>query len=181
MKEMKALVSLLLFVVICADCTTRVEPENAPESPGFPIHAPVPNADPSVREQVSVKVPTNLTAKRTADTLSITVDRRSLESTTITVGSKMVTGVRTDLFVYPVEESRPAEPARSGLSGGLDFNLGTAILNAKHGGIPVPDERYIVEMDLAIFETDIPPQHMWSPYSEHYKILWKGTLKQTGD
>lgn len=90
----------------------------------------------------------------------------------------MVTGVQSKLFVYRVGESRPAERFRLGLSGGLDFNLGTDFVNAKLGGIPVPGEKYVIEMDLAVFETDVPCQHMWSPESGKYKILWTRTLRQ---
>jgi hypothetical protein len=38
-----------------------------------------------------------------------------------------------------------------------------------------------VEMELEVFETDIPPQHDWSPQSKNYKVLWKRTLKRTVD
>lgn len=90
----------------------------------------------------------------------------------------MVTGVRDELFVYPAGDARPSLGGRWGL-GNLDFNLGTSILNAKQDGIPVPGKKYIVEMDLAIFETDIPPQHARTPYSKNYRVLWKRTLRQT--
>jgi hypothetical protein len=39
-------------------------------------------------------------------------------------------------------------------------------------------QKYIVEMDLTVFETDIPGQHMWDPHSKNYKVLWQRTLKQ---
>ena len=90
----------------------------------------------------------------------------------------MVIGVQHELFVYSEGDARPPGGSGYGLSG-LDFNLGTSILNMKHEGIPMPGKNYVVEMDLALFETDIPPQHMWSPYSKNYKILWKRTLRLT--
>jgi hypothetical protein len=41
-------------------------------------------------------------------------------------------------------------------------------------------QKYVVEMDLTVFETDIPPQHMWHPQgSKNYKVLWQRTLRQT--
>jgi hypothetical protein len=53
------------------------------------------------------------------------------------------------------------------------------ILNAKQDGIPVPEKKYVVEMDLAIFETDIPPQHGWTGHSKNFRTLWTRTLRQT--
>ena len=38
---------------------------------------------------------------------------------------------------------------------------------------------YVVELEFAIFETDIRPQHMWGPQSGKYKVLWNKTLRQT--
>ncbi len=150
---------------------------------GFPILAPISDVDPSVRHKVEVKVPTQLTVERGSNTLSITVDRNSREPTNILVGSKMVTGVQWHTYIYPEGETRPSRTDRGGLSGGgssggFDFNLGTTFLHTKPDGIPVAGKNYVVEMDLSIFETDIPAQHMWSPYSTNYRILWERTLRQ---
>ena len=41
---------------------------------------------------------------------------------------------------------------------------------------PRPGERYVVEVQLVVFETDLPPQHMWSPASGTYEVLWKRAL-----
>ena len=171
-------VSLLLAAVICAGCATHTRSKGDSAWQGFRVLPPIPDADSSIRNEVIIKVPTKLAVMRTTDTLSIAVDRGSFDTTRITVGSKLVTGVQNELFVYSEGDARPFEGRRNGLSG-VDFNLGTSILNAKQEGIPVPGKKYVVEMDMAIFETDIPPQHMWSPHSKNYRILWKRTLKQT--
>jgi hypothetical protein len=121
-------------------------------------------------------VPTKLTIERTSDVISITVDRDSFEPAEITVGSRMLTGVQRELYIYRVGEPRPAR-SRLGL-GGPDFNIGTDFVNAKLNGIPVPGESYVVEIDLAIFETDIPAQHFWSPEGGKYMVLWTRTLSQ---
>ncbi len=139
---------------------------------------PIADVDPLVRHQVLVKVPTRVKIERGTDTLAIEVDRNSLQTTNITVGSKMVTGVQSELFVYAEGDARPSQPGRIGLSGGLDFNLGKDFFNSKQQGIPMPGKKYVVEMDLSIFETDIPPQHMWSPYGKNYRVLWKRTLRR---
>jgi hypothetical protein len=144
----------------------------------FQILPPITNSNPSIRCPISVHVPTKLKIERTSDTLSETIDTNSFESTNLMVGTNMVTGVEGKIYVYPEGESRPANGGDS-LSSGLDFNLGVDYWHTKQDGIPVPGKKYVVEIDLAAFETDIPPQHDWEPYGNNYKILWQRTLKQT--
>jgi len=141
---------------------------------GFPIPPPITNANPSIRLPRLVHVPTKLKIGRTTDMLSVKVDQSSLEATNLMVGTNMVTGVQSEEYVFPEGEPRPAN-GRYGL-GGTDFNLGTSFLHTRPDGIPLPGKKYVVEVDLAIFETDIPPQHEWAPTSKNYRILWKRTL-----
>jgi hypothetical protein len=124
-----------------------------------------------------VHVPSKLQIDRTADMLSVTIDTNGFESTNLTVGTNMVTGVESKVYVYPDGESRPVDGGE-GLSGGWDFNLGTRFWHTKPDGIPLPGKKYVVEVELTAFETDIPPQHDWSPHGKNYKILWQRTLKQ---
>lgn len=144
---------------------------------GFPILPPITNANPSIRLPLLVHVPTEIKVERTTDTLSVEIDTNSFESTNLMVGTNMVTGVQNEIYVYPEGEPRPANGGY-GL-GGTDFNLGTNFWHTKQEGIPLPGKKYVVELDLTVFETDIPPQHMWRPQgSKNYKILWQRTLKQ---
>jgi hypothetical protein len=145
---------------------------------GFPILPPITNANPSIRCPISIRVPTKLKIERTSDTLSETIDTNSFESTNLMVGTNMVTGVESKIYAYPEGESRPVNGGL-GLSSGLDFNLGVRYWHTKQDGIPLPGKKYVVEIDLAAFETDIPPQHDWEPYGKNYKVLWQRTLKQT--
>lgn len=66
-----------------------------------------------------------------------------------------------------------------GLSGADNGYIGTTHLNRSIDKIPQPGEMYVVEIDFEIFEIDIPTQHMWSPESGRYKVLWARTLKRT--
>lgn len=144
---------------------------------GFPRLPPIAEADPSIRQPLLLHVPTKLTIERTTDMLSLEIDRSSLEITNLTVGTNMVTGVQNEFYIYPEGEPRPANGGQ-GL-GGIDFNLGKQFWHTKPEGIPLPGKKYVVEVDLIVFETDIPPQHMWSPQGKNYKVLWQRTLKQT--
>lgn len=52
--------------------------------------------------------------------------------------------------------------------------LGTSIWHIKADRVPISPmskQKYIVEMDLTVFETDSPPQHMWDPHGKNYKVL----------
>jgi hypothetical protein len=145
---------------------------------GFPIVPPITNANPSIRVPLLVHVPTKLKIERTTDMLSVEIDHSSLEATNLMVGTNMVTGVQNESYVFPEGEPRPANDGY-GL-GGTDFNLGKSVWHTKQEGIPLPGKKYVVELHLTVFETDVPPQHMWSPQgSKNYKVLWRRTLKQT--
>jgi hypothetical protein len=137
------------------------------------------DADPSIRHLISVEIPTRLRIERTADTLSVGIDTNSVESTNLLVGTNMVMGMRSDWYVYPVGQARPAKGG-VGFSG-LQHIVPPGMVNYWHtqpDGIPQAGKSYVVEIDLTAFETDIPPQHLWDPYDKNYRILWKRTLKQ---
>jgi hypothetical protein len=99
----------------------------------------------------------------------------------------MVLGMETDLRVYAVGDPRPAHAGRIGLSSRVNlcnadekdgYENSSEILNRSQEGIPELGKRYVVEIVVTVFETDIPAQHMWTPAaSKKYKVLWSGTLK----
>jgi len=88
------------------------------------------------------------------------------------------------LRVYVNGDTRPLE-ARSLSEGSINERepgiplLKTAeFLSSVQDGIPAPRKLYIIERDITLFETDIPPQHMWNPEgSRRYRVLWEKTLK----
>lgn len=149
----------------------------------FPAPTPIKDADPSVRITQTIQVPTQLAVRRTTDRLSVSIsgDEKSFEDAKIEVGSKMVTGMQCDLYVYPEGTARPGQFMRREMGDGTDFKAmarGASIFNTRQGGIPEKDKTYVVEMVISIFETDIPGQHEWSPESsKKYKVIWTGTLK----
>jgi hypothetical protein len=162
---------LFCFTVVAQDVTTTTK------WIGFPSFPPLTNINPSVTHPVSVRVPTKLKIERTADMLSVTISTNGFESTNLMVGTNMVTGVESELYIYPTGELRPTNCMVMGL-GGLDFYQGKSFWHTKPDGIPQAGKTYIVEMDLKAFETDIPSQHMWMPWGKNYKVLWRRTLKE---
>jgi len=39
-------------------------------------------------------------------------------------------------------------------------------------GGPVPGKKYDVELAIEVFETNVPPQYMWMPGGDKYKVLY---------
>ncbi|HLZ16440.1 MAG TPA: hypothetical protein VKQ08_05345 [Cyclobacteriaceae bacterium] len=143
-----------------------------------PMLSSITNADFSVTHQISVSVPTKLKVERTAEMLSVTIDTNGFESTNLMIGTNVVTGVQGWLFVYLVGEPRPTNWIAGWTDAGLDFNFGTIFSHANQVGFPQPDKSYVVEMDLAVFETDTPQDRRIFPWSTNYEIIWQRTLKQ---
>jgi hypothetical protein len=150
--------------------------------PGFPAYPPTPDADPATRHPVEVSMPTRLSIQRTSSSLSVSYDLASFRKVKITVGKKMTIGVKDEFRVYPKREARPAQ-YRELLEGSMneapDPNLlkSSETLTMVQDGIPAQGQRYIIEHDIIVFETDIPAQHMWSPTSSrNYRILWEKKL-----
>jgi hypothetical protein len=168
----------------CNFAAAQVSAKPAP-APLFPAVSPVSNANPAIRIPFVVLVPSRLDVSFTTDTpsnsdsLTVSIDSGSLVATNLLVGSNMVTGVECKSYVYLEGESRPTNGGYE-LEGGTAFDSGARIWHAKTDGLPLPDKKYVVELELVLFETDVPPQHMWDPRAgKNYEILWQRTLKQT--
>jgi hypothetical protein len=151
---------------------------NTSRWPGFNDLPPITNVNFSVTHLLSVRVPTKLKIERTLDTLSVTFDTNGFESTNLMVGTNAVTGVQSKLFIYQAGSPRPTNCIGIG-QGALDFNLGTSFWVTQRDGFPQIGKSYIVETDVAAFETDSRGGHlMIFPWSTNYKIIWRRTLKQ---
>jgi hypothetical protein len=90
----------------------------------------------------------------------------------------MVTGLKYELLVY--RGDKLVLSGYAGLQGGgtTYASIGTLFLTRRIDKIPQPGEKYTVKVRLSLFETDIPAQHLWSPESGKYKVLWTRTLQQ---
>jgi hypothetical protein len=148
-----------------------------------PIYPPTPDADPSIRHDVVVAVPTRLSVERTTDRLTVGFDPTSAEGVKIRLGERMTMGVKSELRVWGEGDVRPVEANGGVTLGGpvtssdLGLQSKKDLLNTAQGGIPAPGKSYTVEEDVGIFETDIPAQHMWSPMSKKYRVLWEGKVQ----
>ncbi len=134
-------------------------------------------------------MPARLNVQRTSSRLSVSYDLASLRKAKVTVGKKMAIGIRDELRVYEKGKGRPLQ-CRSFSEGSInekesdiplsDPNIlnSTESLTIVQDGIPAPGKHYIIEHDIRLFETDVPPQHMWNPEnSRRYRVLWERKLK----
>ena len=134
-------------------------------------------ADGSGLVQLSVRVPAALSVARAIDTLSVAVDPASLGLMQVTAHAGTFIGVEADVFVFEHAKARPVLERR-GVGSNADFDVGSNTWNTKRDGVPEPGTKYIVEMQLVLFETDVAPAPTWDPYAGNFKPLWTQTLRQ---
>lgn len=175
---MRYLCFILLAGAACAGCQTGTPKAPAAAHFSVQLFADIPaiaDADPSRRHPVSVRVPTVMKVVRDGD--SLTVSFLPLQTTNLTVGHKMVTGLMREESIY---RNGTAHPLGMSLQGGLAFEPGTKVLTLGRDGIPPPGQEFTFEHRVTIFETDLPAQHEWSPQSgKHYRVLWTKTFRET--
>jgi len=127
--------------------------------------------------EISVRVPAALSIARGIGALSVSIDPASLAGTTVQVDRGTFIGVEAEVLVFPVGQAQAAGRGHS-LQSSTEFDGVTATWNAKQDGIPLPGTKYVAEMQLILFETDVAPGSEWDPHSGHYKSLWTRTLRQ---
>jgi hypothetical protein len=163
-----------------APAPTKADKEGQPAGKTadlFPVLPPVPTADPSIRCDKEFRVPTQLQVSQTGRSVGVEAAPGSLATVKVTVGKDMVTGLRHEVFVF-----RGAKLVLSG-PGGLQSKpadntyADIAVSIGEVGGKDLPpSETYAVAVRLTLFETDIPPQHLWVPETGRYKALWTRML-----
>lgn len=168
-------IAFCLSSVCCTPCPEDADPAAQQVWRGFPAIPPIANVDPSTREERDFLVPTRVRIVRTENRLEVDADPDSLESITLDVGTNMVVGFRTEQLIY--EDGQLVSSGGYGLGG--DWYFGTSGYNTRARGFPQPGKSYEVELRIHIFETDIPPQHLWMPESPKYKVLWTRTIRQS--
>ena len=176
---MKKWATVLITAFIWCSCVAPRKPAEVFVARDFPVIPPIVDVDPSVRHVVLALLPNRLILERSPEGLSVGIDQNSLDSYGLLVGSNMVTGVETAVFLYPVGEARPARCAGYGLSGDGFAVGGTQFFSTKRDGVPVLGKKYIVEMEINAFESDTAVQHYLDPHTAKFKVIWTRTLKAT--
>ncbi len=165
-----------------APATGQIDPEQSVklledkrQFPGlFPLLPPAADADPAIRHAVQVHVPVRLLAERTEDAIVIKTDE--IMATNLTVGSNVFTGTSMDVDIYCRGKRLDFGP--DSLQSEFADGSCDETLHRDVWGIPKPGEKYTIIIKLTLFETDEPPQHMWSPQSgNYYKVLCERDFK----
>jgi hypothetical protein len=127
--------------------------------------------------EVALRVPAALRIAHALDTLTIDFDPAARAPVVLSVGAGMALGIETTAYVFPAGGARPARGRVLVLPGG-DLDRATSTWSTKADGIPQPGTRYVVEMEVTLFETDVPPGPDWNPRAGQFRVLWSRTLRQ---
>ncbi|HEY3760735.1 MAG TPA: hypothetical protein VGN23_03210 [Verrucomicrobiae bacterium] len=171
-----------------APVTGQIDPWQSVQSPtnltpgmrfGFPEIPAIADADPSVCHTLTMQIPRQLIFRpNNAMSIGIGFDTNSMVTTNFMVGTNMIVGTETETEIYPADHPESKKPTGSGLESGTQFSTANIWINGPFKEL-TPGIKYMVETHFILFETDIPPQHMWEPQSPKYKVLWEQTLEQT--
>jgi hypothetical protein len=173
-----ALIFALQFVVASAapsevsKNSTVSDPDSCPDpQKTFAGEAPVADADPTVRHEETIQVPTRLVFPRSHPRWPVlSYDSTSVQSVILSVGYKMTLGVKTRLYyhdgVRAIELGTGVKDIGCLMCGGRVLHGVTDVMK-RQGSAQV-----VVE--FVIFETDIPGQHLWQPERGRYQELWRG-------
>lgn len=150
----------------------------------LPVLSPIEDADPAIRHMETIQVPTKLVFMQMEGQLMAGVDKEGFKPVEISVGLKMILGTRYNIIAYPVTQPRPAKKDNNGeyMMSGVAKNAMIHWIHPISHMLPsesnaVSGEQYNVEMHMEVFETSLPPQHMWMPEGRQFKVLFSQTIK----
>ena len=140
--------------------------------PAVWLAEPIATADPERRHAVRFKVPTKLLIEFNEDGTHVGFDSTSAATITVKVGRRMAVGLNSELYYFDgtqrVELRRGCTSwPEAVFADGRDVIQGLDEVLASQTSVQLIAE-------LVIFETDIPPQHHWTPKDGRYRELWKG-------
>ena len=150
---------------------------SASSLPGFPQPPAVPDADPKVRHEVVLLVPAAVSVRKAAaGALVVGWVKANPLPVRLAVGHRMVVGTRIEESVWRGEERVSAHDTETLLGGEPMWAVnGEGYLR----DVPAATDgqAVVLRATVQIFETDIPPQHMWSPTGGRYRVLWERTYE----
>ncbi|MFQ5599566.1 MAG: hypothetical protein ACE5G2_03310 [Candidatus Krumholzibacteriia bacterium] len=132
---------------------------------------PVSDADPDIRHEETIRVPTRLVFPRSHPRWpAVSYDTTCVQTVVLNVGHKMTLGVGSRLSyddgAEVIELGRGLRSIGCLSCGGRVLNGVTEVMD-RQGSLQIIEE-------LVLFETDIPDQHLWQPKRGRYQELWRG-------
>ena len=150
--------------------------------------------DPAVRHEFKVPIDSALTAEYSRwSSAGDNISAYGKEGywTNVLVGSNMITGAKCEWFVYPDGQPKPSKPIDvwQGYWPRLDLNS-FSLYRKKADVFPVAGQKYIIEVNYTLFETDNAPTNrdnlgefrtdIWRPQDgKNYRVLVDKTLRTT--
>ncbi|KPJ61482.1 MAG: hypothetical protein AMJ46_02030 [Latescibacteria bacterium DG_63] len=136
-----------------------------------PLEA-IQDADPEQRHWEVLRMPSELIVESKDNGTHIGFDSSSVHTIKVTVGHKMVVGCEWILYYFDGTEQ---VELRRNTGGSLEVLLGSG-RDVVQGLDKIVESQGSLQLiaELTMFETDIPPQHMWIPRKGRYRPLWRG-------
>jgi len=124
-------------------------------------------------------VPAGFGIERGLDALLVRIDPAALAFTEVDAGAAAVVGIESEVYAFARGQPRP-DRGKHGLAAGSDFERTRVAWTTDRDGIPLQGTKYVVEMNLILFETDVPlGAATWNPHAGRYTVLWTRTLRQS--
>jgi hypothetical protein len=139
-------------------------------------------ADSAITHDETFSAPSGFVAMQEGAQIGIRPSSVGSEELILAVGNGMTTGYRCRMYFHDVRDSKPLHsedrPFTEGWgSGGNKVPRGTAYLTPGEGSTPNDLMGGSIEVILEFFETDVPAQHGWIPFTEQYRVLWSRTYE----
>lgn len=144
---------------------------------GCDRHAAPALVDAGTSRAVEVRVPGALRVARGLDTLSVELDPEMLVKKSVRAQRKRTVGVAYTARVFERGQTK-VQSERRGYVAGRGFDVGVLVWRSDRDLIPRSGKKYLVELHLVLFETDVPPGAHWSPRAGHFHVLLEKTLRQ---
>lgn len=150
--------------------------------------------DPAVRHELKVPIHSALTAEYSRWSSAgddISAYGKEGYWTNVLVGSNMITGARCEWFVYPDGQPKPSKPIDVWQAYWPRLDLNSLSLYKKKADVfPVVGQKYIIEVNYTLFETDNAPTNrdnsgeirtdIWRPQDgKNYRVLVEQILRTT--
>lgn len=133
---------------------------------------PIEDANPEQRQIRTLTIPTALIVEPKETATHIGFDEHSVCTLNLEVGYKMVVGCEWTLSYFRGAERVVLRRSNGGSLGALNGNARHVVQGLQE----IADTQGSLQLiaEFSVFETDIPPQHMWMPKKGKYRVLWKG-------
>jgi hypothetical protein len=138
----------------------------------FPDYGRVEGANPNLTHNETFSIPSRLIVRCDATHAWAKPDVSSRENVTLPIGQKMILGLHAVNELRP--QGRPTVllgEGRSSMGEGRSGEVHSVSLDEVHSVRPNSSRQVIMRAE--IFETDMPPQHLWQPQGPKYRVLWQ--------